>query len=394
MSIANRAFGVELEVNFPRGASFASVAAAIRQAGVECYEENYGHSVPRCWKVVHDGSVPSGGEIVSPKLNGEDGVAQAVKVTKALQAFGCTVGIQTGFHLHVDASEFNGKELANTAINFLWFETFFDHIMPESRRGSTNHYVTSNRSKFGGYGTEALNAGIAAIKAADLSNPFKVTNAINPGCYCQREGVRSRCSCNARYCKMNTRAFNAQGSIEFRQHSGTVEAEKVEHWIRLMVAFVEKSKVSRPRPRKVIREWTAAQEMHLFFAMFNVGAETARYYMARRKQIAAQDKARREAQAAEQARQNAQLEEARRNAAGLGERATNALTARRGRLVEGSTSDNWRARNRARNAIRRIDSAMRSIAALVERGEGERLLTFCRDLTRLRILPVAALRGA
>ena len=91
--------------------------------------------------------------------------------------------------------------------------------------------------------------------------------------------------------------MNAQGTIEFRQHSGTIESEKVENWIRLLVSFVEKGKVSKPRARQAGSEWTAAKEMHLFFAMFDVGASVAAYYIARRKVIAAQDKERAQRQA-------------------------------------------------------------------------------------------------
>lgn len=293
--IANRAFGIELEVIYQnRYMSHAEVAAHIeRETGIRCRNEGYGHGAVSAWKVTHDGSVSGGGEVVSPKLVGEDGIAQAVKVTKALQSLGCKVEKSCGFHVHVDASDITAKELAKVGICFAWFETFFDHIMPASRRGNESIYVKSNRGFYGDYGTQALNASIAAINAAAITGDMlKVTRAINPRCNCYTQERGQRCSCSGRYAKLNATPINNQKSLEFRQHSGTIEHEKVENWIRLCVQFVEKGKRSQPRSRTNIREWTAAEEMHLFFSMFGIDRTIATYYMERRKTIKAQDAAR------------------------------------------------------------------------------------------------------
>lgn len=404
-AIANRAFGIELEVNFPLiGSTLSRVASAIRAVGVECREEGYSHDVPRAWKVVRDASVSDGCEVVSPKLIGERGVAQAVTVAKVLQNMGCRVSKSTGFHLHVDAADLSAPQLANTGICFLWFETFFDHIMPESRRGSHNTFITSNRSKFGGYGAEALNAGIAAIKAVEGQSKFRVTNAINPGCRCQHEGFASRCNCVARYSKMNARAVNHHGTIEFRQHSGTIEHEKVENWIRLMVQFVEKAKTSKPRPRTVVRDWTASQEMHLFFSMFNIDRDIAKYYVERRATIAKQDKARAVTEAAEAAERTrlTNASQAEREAAREAERLEQEARASQGRELLASFAPlaidalharleanqrNYRAASRVRRYIEILTNALRN-------GDSVYFIRACSEATRRRLLPVAILRMA
>lgn len=292
--IANRAFGIELEVLYPYRATHSSIAADLtRLCGFPVVNESYGHAAPRQWKVTHDGSVSDGGEIVSPKLMGEDGIAQAVAVTKALQSLGCKVDKSTGFHIHVDGAELTAKELGKIGICFFWFETFFDHIMPESRRGSQSQFVPSNRKFYGsGYGAVELNAGIAAINTAiETGNRAKVVSAINPRCYCQSRRGREtqRCGCSGRYAKLNATPINNQGSLEFRQHSGTVEHDKVANWIRLMVQFVEKGKKTMPRPRSNVRDWSAAEEMNLFFSMFGIDSELAAYYRDRRSTIKKQD---------------------------------------------------------------------------------------------------------
>jgi hypothetical protein len=42
-----------------------------------------------------------------------------------------------------------------------------------------------------------------------------------------------------RYQKLNLESLERHGTIEFRQHSGTVDAEKAVNWVRLCTAFIE-----------------------------------------------------------------------------------------------------------------------------------------------------------
>lgn len=269
-TLTDRAFGIELEVLRPRGLSYAGLAAKIQAAGIECTEEGYNHQTRSHWKVVSDGSLPSNGaEVVSPKLFGEAGLAQAKTVATVLTNAGCKVSVQTGLHLHVDASDFTAEQMKKVAINYIWFETFFDHIMPASRRGSHNRFIKSNRNRFGGYGTDAVNAAYGVINGADDDIASVIRAAVG----------------GDRYHKLNLTPWFRQQSIEFRQHNGTTDAGKIEHWIRLMIAFVEKSRVSKPRPRTVTRDLSAAEEMSRFFGMFAVPTTTRAFYMARRREL-------------------------------------------------------------------------------------------------------------
>jgi stress-induced morphogen len=291
-TLTNRAFGIELEVQLSGGQTRSSIARAITAAGVTCHEQAYGHTTPRNWKVVDDASISGyGAEIVSPKFYGEDGIRQARIVADALVAAGCKVNVSCGFHVHIDASDLNADQMARVAVNFMWFETFFDHIMPPSRRGSHNRYVNSNRSRFGGYGTAALNRGIARVTAdrASIANVIYGLNGAD------------------RYYKLNLTAYDRHQMVEFRQHSGTVEADKIEHWVRLLNAFVEKSRVSRPRPRTVTRDYTAAEEMALFFSVFSVPAATKTYYQTRRAELARADREKAAAERREQEARRARL---------------------------------------------------------------------------------------
>ncbi|MFL5063492.1 MAG: amidoligase family protein [Xanthobacteraceae bacterium] len=280
MTLSNRSFGIELEVMLPRGLSRGEMARRITAAGVECREEGYNHVARSHWKIVTDASLEggNGAEIVSPKLSGEEGLRQARIVAGLLQDARAKVNKSCGFHVHVDASDVTPAQMRLVALNYVWFESFFDHIMPSSRRASNNDYINSNRARFGSYGTEGVNAAFTRIPA----NPADHLAVITAVCGASE---------SARYHKLNLTAFARHRTIEFRQHSGTVEADKIEHWVRLLVAFVEKSMVSKPRPRTVTRDLTAAEEMNGFFKMFPVPRETVLYYRARRIQIAEQDRA-------------------------------------------------------------------------------------------------------
>lgn len=275
--IANRSFGIELEVMAPGGMRLQELAYKVEAAGVPCHAEHYNHTTRRHWKIVTDGSLTGGNgmEVVSPKLTGEDGVRQARIVAKALEDAGCKVNVSCGFHLHVDATDFTPDVMKKVAIQFFWYETFFDHIVPASRRGSHNAYIKSNRSRFGGYGTAAVNEGIRKVKEvrSDFDAIIDVVNGVRYGDF-------------DRYFKLNLTAFRRHRTIEFRQHSGTVDADKIEHWIRLMVGFVSKAVVAQcPRLRRLERDHTAEEEMRLFLSYFPAPKETKRFYMKRRLEL-------------------------------------------------------------------------------------------------------------
>jgi hypothetical protein len=45
-----------------------------------------------------------------------------------------------------------------------------------------------------------------------------------------------------RYHKLNTESYWRHNTVEFRQHSGTIEYEKISNWILFLARFVEFSK--------------------------------------------------------------------------------------------------------------------------------------------------------
>ncbi len=81
-----RKFGIELEIsNICMRQSYET----IRAIGIRVEIEGYNHTDHKDhWKIVSDGSVVNGHEVVSPILHGQVGLDEAVKVANALKAVG------------------------------------------------------------------------------------------------------------------------------------------------------------------------------------------------------------------------------------------------------------------------------------------------------------------
>src|SRR5210317_2132039 len=108
-NLNNKKFGVEIEfVN----ASTREVAEAINAAGVAAVLEGYNHVTRRHWKVTTDCTVTTGGyslgsgegfggEVVSPVLEGDAGLAELKAVLDAMNAVNrMGVDVRCGLHVH------------------------------------------------------------------------------------------------------------------------------------------------------------------------------------------------------------------------------------------------------------------------------------------------------
>jgi hypothetical protein len=120
-----------------------------------------------------------------------------------------------GLHIHFDASAFNLTTWKNLYKNYARVEKLIDGFMPESRRANNNTYCKSMRV-----------------------NNFETK--INEATSLQE--IETRITDRNRYYKLNTQSFWRQGSVEFRQHSGSVDYKKVSNWILFLARLVEFSK--------------------------------------------------------------------------------------------------------------------------------------------------------
>jgi hypothetical protein len=210
-------FGVELEFILGPGTSRDDLARRMTAAGVTCTSESYNHRTGPSWKITTDGSVDphyiNGFEVVSPILRGDDGFRQTKIVCDILKATGCKVNKKCGLHVHVGAGDWELSAFKNLVLLYKQAEPSIDSFMAPSRRASENQYCKS------------LHVNAAALHIANTMDDVARACGQEPG----RDNVRGV----GRYRKINLQCYWQHGTVEFRHHQGTVEADKVINWTKL-----------------------------------------------------------------------------------------------------------------------------------------------------------------
>jgi hypothetical protein len=143
----NRRFGVEFEAyNVDRH----TLRDALVAAGIACEVEIYNHTTRRHWKIVMDGSLDGNDtfELVSPVLEGEDGLNELQTVCRVLQECGAKINKSCGTHVHFDAANFDMETWKRIYINYYKLESSIDAFMPPSRRNNTYCMSFKNISNF------------------------------------------------------------------------------------------------------------------------------------------------------------------------------------------------------------------------------------------------------
>jgi hypothetical protein len=214
--VSDFTFGVEMECIMPRTMTRSKLAELVTAAGVPCHDEGYNHRTGGHWKIVTDNSLGDytfGCEIVSPALSGEGGLEQLRKVCKVLTARRCKINSRCGFHVHIGAQGRPVSFFKNLVLAYTFFQDSIDTIMPVSRRASNNSFCSP-----------------IAVNRAALTRARTVNQVAKA---CGQHDTAANARSHARYRKLNLQSFWQHGTVEFRHHSGTVEAPKAENWVRL-----------------------------------------------------------------------------------------------------------------------------------------------------------------
>lgn len=209
-------FGVEIEF---KGLTLERASEVLTSKNVEApFITGRIHTTTKTWKVVKDLSVTTfdgGGEVVSPILQGEAGLAQVAKVLDILKNSGAYVDKKCGVHVHVDASSFEEHELIHMMERYLDNEEEIGLFVNHTRRQNCyclpirGHHRCVHMLRRGGYTLRRLR------------NYFP------------------------RDLTVNIHSLVRHGTIEFRQHAGSLEAKEVCPWIRWCLHFMEASRHSK-----------------------------------------------------------------------------------------------------------------------------------------------------
>lgn len=224
-----RTFGIEAEFV---GNAYATVAA-LAAVGITCVDNtgNYNHQTLRTWKIVTDGSVHSttsrgrggqGLELVSPVLQGAAGLAEVKKALDAVRNAGGIVNRTCGLHVHVGMDGLNGAHIAKVIDLYRVNEPTINQLVAPTRRGSNTYCrLLSGRSGDNYANLRRLN--------------FVSNDRINPDIASFSRGFGQR------YYTVNVCAYSRYGTLEFRQHQGTLVGNKAVTWVKFVLAMVEKA---------------------------------------------------------------------------------------------------------------------------------------------------------
>lgn len=251
-------FGVELELTCAVHVPPATVAQVLSSPFMPVeVVNNYraGRSTAQHWKLVPDSSIVCNAnmpncnrfELVSPILQGGAGLQLVSQILQRLNDYSrrephsqLSVNKSMGFHVHINVESLSQEQLVKVCQNFIKYEAVIDTFMPPSRRNGSpesNQYFQSNRASVAqhvGHNTnkrlhEALGA---CTDTASLAQLMDATG---------------------RYYKLNLQNLVStdryQPTLEFRQHSATMNFSKVGAWIRFCHLFCRNSaRLAAPKP--------------------------------------------------------------------------------------------------------------------------------------------------
>lgn len=190
--------------------------SSLRTFGLEL-ELNIGEVKDELWKTKVDGSV-NGYEFTSPIYSGGKKFHEDIERFCAfVEKKSARAGKDCGFHLHVGAEDFTHEDFVNMYENAIKIQDWHYSLLPEDRR--INKFCRP-LNKFSSHTKSNIDS---------ISKFFGEYKVVNHGD-------------NLRYRWLNFDAYNKFKTVEVRSHPGTYDADRIEKWTELWLAFVEFTK--------------------------------------------------------------------------------------------------------------------------------------------------------
>ena len=175
--------------------------------------EGYNHTDNNhYYKFVSDSSIRGENpiECVSPVLTGREGMKSLENCCKALNEAGAQVNRSTGLHVHIGAQNLSDEAYVNVFKNYQKLERVIDTFMANSRRANNSQWCRTLQGKDFSWCTTK----------SDI--------------YDEMNGNR--------YFKVNACSYARHQTIEFRQHQGSTDFEKISNWVNFCAKLVAWSK--------------------------------------------------------------------------------------------------------------------------------------------------------
>lgn len=208
-------YGVEAEF---LGIRRSVAVTALNDNGVPAQDDGYHHDRRSYWRVTEDGSVNGeGNELVSPVLGRTttNHTSQLKAATKALREAGAVVDVSCGLHVHHSLSRKDVEDVAQACGYYTVLQPIIDTILPGSRKGRS---ATSYAQPMGSFGSwERWLARVREVRRVTSEDFYNF----------------------GRYHSVNLNSAPTHGTLEFRQHSGTLNATKVLNWTKFTRLFMD-----------------------------------------------------------------------------------------------------------------------------------------------------------
>lgn len=222
-----RRFGIEIEF----GGDMRAAARALQDAGLGdgvLYPYNRNAPAPY-WTIKSDGSVASGGEMVSPVLDIDDPESrgQVTRAIQALRAAGATTDRSAGIHVHIDGTTLTPVEVAAVARVFTKFEDCIYRVASsgwETIRAGANNYAKPMTPEM-----------VTRLAKA------KTVQQVSTGYYgsASSEYRHTAHHDHARYFGLNLHSWFYRKTIEFRVFNSSLNPERVQGYIGMCMAIVQ-----------------------------------------------------------------------------------------------------------------------------------------------------------
>ncbi len=236
--------------------------------------------------ITEDGSLDSKGiEFNTPKLSGVSGDKVLKQFIATLNKYDFSVNTTCGLHIHLDGKDILGVNgaIQKLMVFFMVYEDVIISFLPLSRRDNTYCLPLSE-----------------FYHLAEIKNCYEIEGFEKIWYRQESKEERDRRKQDrhdqSRYAGINFHSLIAQGHLEIRYHSGTLNYEKIKNWIDLFVLIMDKV-AQASRSHRIIQKLNLSsilkERFNLglpkktlsFFEMLDLPQEQRQYFLERQKKF-------------------------------------------------------------------------------------------------------------
>lgn len=190
----------------------ASIAEAITAAGVPCVSPGYTHSIIEGhWKLVPDGSLMNGLELVSPPLQWDVAQDQVHTACAVLKELGCRSTSDCGLHVHHDVGDLRVSTARMLARNWDMCQSHSNRLVdPDRQYGDWCQPLPPRVAR------EMCN-----FEGDQLQHFFGIDGE--------------------RYRPLNWTSWHSYGTVEVRMHESTLDPDEILSWVAYTQSIIEAS---------------------------------------------------------------------------------------------------------------------------------------------------------